>query len=450
MGPSRAAESAETLGTAPVGRLLWTMSLQTTASVGLYGVYALTNAWFVAWGVGETALAAVNLAAPLLLIIGAVSTTVGVGGASLVSRALGAGRPDRAAAAAGNAIALFWLVAICSTVVGLLALDPLLIALGATGETLGYARSYGAIILAGAIFATGFSAIVRAEGRLAYSMLLWIVPLVVQILLDPLLIFVFHLGKAGAALGTVAGQAVSAALAFRFFFLMRDRPYRVGLPHLRLRLRTVSEVVGIGAPSFLAGFGATLLTALINQRLALVGAVALAAFAVVSRVQTFVMTPQIGLTQAAQPIIGFNVGRSDGARVARTLRLSIGASLGYGTLIAAAVFLAAGPLAGAFLAPGPAHAQAVAALRVVAVGFVVAGIAPLVSGYLQALGQARGSYLISLGSILLVKVPLVLALAGVAPMGIWLALPAGEVGSCLLAVGLLAWRRGQARSSPKP
>ncbi len=450
MVPSRAAESAATLGTAPVGRLLWTMSLQTTASVGLYGVYALTNAWFVAWGVGETALAAVNLAAPLLLIIGAVSTTVGVGGASLVSRALGAGRPDHAAAAAGNAIALFWLVALCSTVVGLLALDPLLIALGATGETLGHARSYGAIILAGAIFATGFSAIVRAEGRLAYSMLLWIVPLVVQILLDPLLIFVFHLGTAGAALGTVAGQAVSAVLAFRFFFLMRDRPYRVGAAHLRLRLGTVTEVVGIGAPSFLAGFGATLLTALINQRLALVGAVALAAFAVVSRVQTFVMTPQIGLTQAAQPIIGFNAGRSEGGRVARTLRLSIGASLGYGTLIAAAVFLAAGPLAGAFLAPGAAHAQAVAALRVVAPGFVVAGIAPLVSGYLQALGQARGSYLISLGSILLIKVPLVLALAGVAPMGIWFALPAGEVGSCLLAVGLLAWRRRQPISSPNP
>ena len=111
-------DSAENLGTRPIGRLLWWTCSQTTLSVGVYGIYALTNAWFVARGVGETALAAVNLVAPLLLLLGAVSTTVGVGGASLVSRSLGARRPDFAARAAGNSFAIFWATAVTVTVVG--------------------------------------------------------------------------------------------------------------------------------------------------------------------------------------------------------------------------------------------------------------------------------------------------------------------------------------------
>src|SRR5689334_8109883 len=113
-------------GTEPVARLLWHACTQTTMSVGVYGIYALTNAWFVARGVGAVAFAAVNLVAPLLLLLGAVATTVGVGGASLVSRSLGVGDVDQAARAAGNAFIAFWATAIGVAVVGLLLLDPLL------------------------------------------------------------------------------------------------------------------------------------------------------------------------------------------------------------------------------------------------------------------------------------------------------------------------------------
>ena len=135
-------DHAAALGTEPVGRLLWRNCTQTTASVGIYGVYALTNAWFVEHGVGTTAMAAVNLVAPILLVMGAVSTTVGVGGASLVSRSLGAGDPAYAARAAGTAFVLFWATAITTTVVGLVALGPLLTVLGAVGDTRAVAREY--------------------------------------------------------------------------------------------------------------------------------------------------------------------------------------------------------------------------------------------------------------------------------------------------------------------
>jgi Na+-driven multidrug efflux pump len=134
-----------------------------------------------------------------------------VGGASLVSRALGARRPDLAGRAAGNSFAIFWATAVAVTIVGLAFLDPLLRLVGATAETLPYARPYATVIVGGAIFSTGFSALVRAEGRLLFSMMLWVVPVIVQITLDPLLIFGLDMGVVGAGLGTVGGQAVSAA-----------------------------------------------------------------------------------------------------------------------------------------------------------------------------------------------------------------------------------------------
>ncbi|MGV9377999.1 MATE family efflux transporter [Nonomuraea sp. NPDC003707] len=435
-------DHTQSLGSRPIGRLLWWTCSQTTLSVGVYGIYALTNAWFVARGVGETALAAVNLVAPVILMLGAVSTTVGVGGASVVSRSLGAGRPDQAARAAGNAFVVFWLVALSVTVAGLLALDPLLTLLGGSGPTIAYARPYAAVIIGGSIFSTGFSALVRAEGRLRFSTMLWVVPVLVQIVLDPLLIFVCGLGVAGAALGTVGGQAVSAGMAVWFFFVQRGRPYRIRLADLRPHPATIGAVLAVGAPSFLAGFGATLLSALINTTLAATGAVALAAYAVCARLQTFVFTPQIGITQGIQPIVGYNAGRGLTGRVDRTLTLAMRATVIYGSMTAALIALLAQPLVGLFIGDPATTAVTVDALRIIAIGFVFAGVPPLISAYFQSLGRAMPSYLISIGTLVIIKAPLVLALGMRGPGGIWISLPIGEAISVVVAAGLL-WRFGK-------
>ncbi len=433
------ATHADQLGSRPIGRLLWHACSQTTLSVGVYGIYALTNAWFVARGVGATAMAAVNLVAPLLLALGAVSTALGVGAASVVSRSLGAGDTAGAGRAAGNAFTVFWAAAITTTVVGLLALDPLLRMLGAHGPTLGYARDYAVIILAGAIVSTGFSSLVRAEGRMRFSTMLWVIPVLVQITLDPLLIFGLDMGVRGAALGTVGGQAVSAAMSLWFFFLQRHRPYRVGLRELRPRATVVGTVLGIGTPSFLAGFGATLLAVVVNTTLSATGgATALAAFAICARIQTFVAMPQLGISQGMQPIIGYNAGRQLLERVQRTLTLSLRATLTYSVLAAAAVALAAGPLVAAFVDEPDVHATAVDALRLIAIGFAAAGVTPLVSAYFQALGRPRPSYLLSVGTLVAIKIPLVLVLGHtVGTAGIWVAVAAGEVTSAVAAVLVL-------------
>ncbi|GAA2759022.1 MATE family efflux transporter [Actinopolymorpha rutila] len=437
-GRRSAIDHASALGTAPVGRLLWHACSQTTLSVGVYGIYALTNAWFVARGVGPLAMAAVNLVTPVLLVLGAVSTTVGVGGASLVSRSLGANDPRSAARAAGNAFVVFWATAVAVTVVGLVALDPLLTLLGAVGNTRTLAADYAIVILAGAIISTGFSSLVRAEGRMRFSTLLWLVPILVQITLDPLLIFGFHLGVRGAALGTVGGQAVSAVMSLWFFFVQRHRPYRIGLADLRPHPPTIRALLGVGAPSFLAGFGATMLAVLVNTTLARTGgATALAAFAVCARIKTFAMMPQLGISQGLQPVVGYNAGRGLYDRVLRARTLSLRATVGYGVLVLVAVVVFAGPLVAAFVDDPDVAATTRNALRIIALGFAVAGVAPLVSAYFQSLARPRPSYLISVGTILAIKVPLVVALSHTGSSGVWISLAVGELASALAALVVL-------------
>lgn len=435
---SSSTDHAQALGTAPMGRLLWSVCSQTTASVGIYGIYALTNAWFVARGVNEVALAAVNLVAPMLLILGAVSSTVGAGGAALVSLALGSRRVDRAQVAAGNAFAVFWIAAIAIMCAGLVFMDPLLNVLGAYGETREYARDYATILLMGSLVSTGFSAIVRAEGRIRFSMVLWVIPVIVQIVFDPLLIFGFDMGVQGAAWGTVAGQAVSAGMSVWFFFVQRDRPYQVGWSGLRLHWNTVSRIVSIGAPSFLSGLGATVLTILINQKFSsnavVTAATALAAYAVCSRITTFVTMPQTGIAQGLAPIIGFNTGLGRPDRVALARTLALRATIIYGLALAVAVAGAAPFIAGLFVSDADTLRTAQDALRIVAVSFIFSGVAPAVSGYFQSRGRPAPSYLISVGTLLVIKIPLVVGLGSLGLTWLWWSLVAGEVAAAVVAL----------------
>nr|AKC92674.1 putative MATE efflux family protein [Amycolatopsis sp. SANK 60206] len=436
------------LGTEPIGRLLWGASFQTTMSVATYGIYSLTNAWFVSRGVGPVAFAAVNLASPLLIVLAAVASTVGAGGASLVSRNLGLGDAGGAARAAGNAFLVFWAAAVTVTVVGILALGPMLTLLGATGATRAYAYDYGLIILAGSVTATGFSSLVRAEGRMAFATMLWAVPVAVQILLDPLLIFGFDLGVRGAALGTIGGQSVSAGMSMWFFFVQRNRPYRIRPADLRPHGPTLREIAAIGSPSFLSGLGITLLTALANRLLIDVGGpVALGAFALCNRIGTFVLMPQNGVALALQPITGFNAGRGRPDRVRRALRLSLAATVTYGLVASTLILICATPLIALFTDDPATRAVAHHALLVLAFVYPPTGVALLVSAYFQSLGRPWASYLLVVGAVIAVKIPLLLVFGRIGELGIYLSLPLGELVTAGLALWLLRRSRAQDRPS---
>jgi putative MATE family efflux protein len=433
-------DAAAALGTAPVGRLLWRNSVQTTLSVATYGVYALTNAFFVSRWVGPVALASVNVAAPLLMLIGAVATTVGAGGASVLSRALGAGDLARAARATGTSLASYWILSALLGVLGIVFLDPLVRLLGATGEVAQDAKAYALILLVGSITATGFSSLVRAEGRMGYSTLEWIIPVVTQIVLDPVFIIGFHLGVRGAALGTVGGQLVSAAMGFWFFLLQRRRLYRVRPRDLIPDLGLLREIAAVGAPTFVAGLGVTVLSVVTNNLLAVTGgALALSAYAIAARIGTFVAMPQLGITQAMQPIVGYNHGAGRGDRAHHAASLSMTVSLLYGVGAALVVALAARLIAGVFTSDPMTADAAATALRTIALAYPFGGLVGLTAAWYQSRGYARPSFILSVGTILLVKLPALLVLARFGTQGIWWAFPIGEAVSALGAWWL--WRR---------
>ncbi|MGW0585851.1 MATE family efflux transporter [Streptomyces sp. NPDC002920] len=275
---------------------------------------------------------------------------------------------------------------------------------------------------------------------MGFSTLLWLVAVAVQIVLDPLLIFGLDLGVRGAALGTVGGQAVSTAMSLWFFLARRDRPYRVGAAALVPHAATLRALLGLGLPSFLAGLGATLLAILVNTTLAATGAVtALAAYAVCARLQTFATMPHVGIGQGLQPIVGYNSGRGLADRVARARTLALRASLLYGLAAGALLALPAGPLVGLFLNDPDTAAGAEHALRILALGQIVAGVAPLTAAYFQALGRPTPAYVLTIGTLIVVKAPLVVVLGRTGTDGVWIGLAAGELVTA--AVALLLLRR---------
>jgi Na+-driven multidrug efflux pump len=220
-----------------------------------------------------------------------------------------------------------------------------------------------------------------------------------------------------------------------FFFVQKHRPYRITRADLRPRAATVRELLSVGAPSFLAGFGATVLAVLVNATLARSGsATALAAYAVCARIQTFSTMPQTGISQGLQPVVGYNHGRDLPERVRRARTLALRASAGYGVLVMAVVIVLAGPLVRVFVSDPAIAATARQALRMIAFAIGAAGFTPLVSAYFQSLGRPRPSYLLSVGTLLVLKIPLVVVLGRTGTEGIWLSLALGELASALVAL----------------
>jgi len=258
------------------------------------------------------------------------------------------------------------------------------------------------------------------------------------------LIIGFGLGVRGAALGTVGGQLVSAGMGVYFFLLQRRRLYRVRARDLVPDPRLLREIAAIGAPTFVAGLGVTGLSIVTNNLLALTGgAVALSAYAIAARVGTFVGMPQLGLTQAMQPIVGYNhgAGRSDRAHEAASLSMKVSVLYGVGATLVVA--LAAPLIAGVFTGDPSTADTATTALRTIAFAYPLGGLVSLTAAWYQSRGYARPSFILSVGTILLVKLPVLLVLARFGTQGIWWAFPVGEALSALAAWWL--WRRGLGR-----
>lgn len=256
----------------PVGRLMLSLCTQTTFSLLLYHAYSLTDTFFVANGVDGTASGAVGIFAPVLTLVNGISSTLGTGGGSVISRRLGEGENLKCRRVVG-CMMFVWLL--CSTIItaaGLIFLDPLLGLLGCTSEIYPYAVDYGRIMLLSTVVSTGFSGIMRAQGDIGYSTLQWSGPVLINLVLDPVFIYGFRWGISGAALATLIVQLFSAANSVYYFFFRKKTPCRVTIRDIRWNAPVCREIVSVGLPAFLGSLGGSLVGMLGNQVLGAVAA----------------------------------------------------------------------------------------------------------------------------------------------------------------------------------
>lgn len=432
--------SVERLGTEKIGSLLWEMSSQTTLSLLVYAIYSITDTYFLSVGINSLAAAGASIISPVLIALGGVATTVGVGGASVVSRALGEKKPERAAQAVANTFLIFWTTALIITIFGAAFIRPIVYLFGATEAIAPYAITYGRIIFLGAIFSTGFSTIVRADGNIRYSTAMWIIPVVANIFLCWLFIMVLHIGVAGAALATViGGQALSAGMSMYFFFLRKNRSYQIHLAYFKPDWAIMGEVITVGLPSFIKSLSASLVVIITNNLLKAIGGdSALSVYAIVGRLISSLNTPQTGIIQGMQPILGYNFGQKKLERVRKTIRYSLIASVTYGLLVCGLSMLFPAVLIGLLSKEPDIIAEGQTALRLMSLVFPVSGISVMVAAYFQAVGRAREALIITLGGILLVKLPVLLLVSSLFSLnGIWVSEAVSELILCAIALMML-------------
>ena len=410
----------------PVGGLMLSLCTQTTFSLLLYHAYSLTDTFFVANGVGGTASGAVGIFAPVLTLVNGISSTLGTGGGSVISRRLGAGENLKCRRIVGCMMFVWLLSSTAITVAGLALLEPLLDILGCTSEIRPYALDYGRIMLLSTVISTGFSSIMRAQGDIGYSTLQWSGPVLINLVLDPVFIYGFRWGISGAALATLIAQLFSAANSVYYFFFRKKTPCRVSFHDIRWNVSACKEIVSMGLPAFLGSLGSSLVGTLGNQVLGAVGGTAaISAFTIVSRVQSFASTPFSGVMQGIQPMLGVDFGRRSYARIKRTIMYSFRFALAYGVFAAVVLYFTSEQIIALF--DTELLTQGGAALRVLCWALLIAGFMPIVQAYLQALGKGRQVLFLSLGGAFLIRLPALL-IAGVFQTveGVWGALAASD------------------------
>ena len=323
------ANKAASLGEGSVPSLVLRFAATTLAALLLNSVYSLTDALFVSWRVGENAMGGISLVFPFVVLQGAISTAVGSGAASVVSRKLGQGDPRAAGEATQTARAVFYLSALLISIIGLLLLDPLLSFMGATPELYLPAKQYFTILLLGNVFSTGFSSIIRAEGNMLYGLLIWVIPISVNIGLDALFILTFNWGIQGSAAATVLSQFLSAMMSVLFFRKLSVQDFKNARP----RLKTAGEILTVGVPSLVQMGSLSLATLVLNRVLSETGGTAgVNAFAYISKILTVAVLPFTAVAQAVAPIAGYSFGAGQRRRIQKTFRLGLLLSFLYALL----------------------------------------------------------------------------------------------------------------------
>ncbi|MBB5264337.1 putative MATE family efflux protein [Catenibacillus scindens] len=319
------------LGYEKIPKLLKSFAIPSIIAMLVSSLYNIVDQIFIGQGVGYLGNAATNVSYPLTTICLAIALLIGIGSASNFSLSLGGGDKEKAAKITGNAVCMMLMFGIIYAVVIEIFLLPMLNAFGSTPDVLPYAQSYTRITAIGMpllIVTNGISNLARADGSPKYSMTCMLIGAVINTILDPVFIFVFHQGVAGAAWATVIGQFFSFLFALRY--LRKFKSVELKREHFRLNLRLCLTTVTLGMSNSLNQVALTVVQIVMNNSLTYYGAMSvygkeipLAACGIVMKTNAILLAVIIGISQGSQPIVGFNYGAKQYQRVKDTYKLAI-------------------------------------------------------------------------------------------------------------------------------
>lgn len=412
------AKDTEQLGTMSIGKLLMRLSVPSITAQLINMLYNMVDRMYIGHmeGTGKMALTGMGVCMPLIMAISAFAALVSMGSASRASIFLGRGDKESAERTLGNSVTLLTGIAIVLTVLILIFAEPLLMMFGASENTIGYALEYMRIYALGTLFVQftlGLNAFITAQGFSRESMLTVTIGAVINIALDPLLIFTFGMGVSGAALATIISQCASMIWILRFLTGKRTT-LRIRRENLRLDMKLAMPGVALGLAPFIMQSTESLISICFNSSLLTYGSdLAVTAMTILTSVMQLAMLPLTGLTQGAQPVVSYNYGARKPERVRKAFRLLLISCVTYSTALWAAVQLAPQVFVYIFNSDSDLVEFASRALRIYMAVTCVFGVQIACQQTFIALGNAKCSLFLALLRKVILLIPLIYILPAI-------------------------------------
>ena len=429
------------LGTEKIGRLLKQYALPAIIAQTAAWLYNMVDSIFIGQGVGPLAISGLAVTFPLMNLSTAFGTLVGAGAAVMLSVLLGQKNYKAANQVLGNVVSLNIIIGLIFMAAALIFIDPILYFFGASENTLPYAKEYITIILIGNVITHvyfGLNAAMRSSGFPKKAMALTIFTVVFNTILDPIFIFVFDMGIAGAAWATVIAQTVAMIVVLKHFS-DKERAFHFEKGIFKLDMRVAKDSLAIGMGPFLMNAAACLVTLFINQQLRdYSGDLGIGAYGICNRLIFMFIMICMGLNQGMQPIAGYNYGAKQYSRVKEVFWMT--AKLG--TIVTCICFIIGmffpRVAVGIFTHDEALMEMASHGLRILVIGFPIVGFQMIGTNFFQCLGMVKKSVILSLSRQILFLLPLLYAL----PLwhgasGVWMSFPVSDVLSAALTAILL-------------
>jgi len=453
MEQTKVEKKGNPLGYRPIGVLLGQFALPAIISMLVNSIYNIVDQIFIGQGIGYLGNAATTIAFPIVTIILAMSTLLGAGGSAYAAIKLGEKREEDAEKTLGTVFILTLISSAVVMVLGFLFMTPMLKIFGATVNTMEYARQYTSIILIGTPFnmlSVVLSNMSRTDGSPALSMYALLVGAVLNTILDPIYIFVFHWGVSGAAVATITSQIISAVVLV-VYFLKKGKNMRLRRKPFRLDREICVRALPLGISSGITQVASTILQVVMNNSLVYYGNqttvggdVALSAMGIVNKISMILISicigigigspPPLALYTGSQPILGFNKGANQPKRVRKTYLLAISAATVVSILGWLACQIFPGQILSLFGTQDIEFTQfAIKCLKIYMLGIFTAGFQVVSTSYFQSTGQPLKASVLSMLRQLLLLIPLILILPLTFSLdGILYAGPIADVASAVI------------------